>query len=688
MSIRIEKQGQAMIVRLDNPPVNAIGHAMRLGLRDVLDQLDGGVDRVVVTGAGSAFAAGADAREFDAPPAEPHLPDVIAALEQCPVPWIAAINGVALGGGAEIVLGCGYRIAAPGAQIGLPEVTLGVIPGAGGTQRLPRLVGMKAALDIIPQGKALKADEALAVGLIDQIADDPLQAALALDLAIVSDRPAVSAMPAPGRDDEAIAAARDAANRKMRMQTAPQRAIDLVALSAELPFDDAMQQERAAFLELRQLDQARALRHAFFAERGAKAPASLKDVAPVDVRSAIVVGGGTMGAGIAYALDRAGIAVTIVENDQGAVERAGVNIARLAEAAEKRGLMSAAQSAEVKQRIAVVEGYGALPAADLAIEAVFEEMAVKHAVFSALEKALPAHAVLATNTSYLDVNRIAAVLSAPSRLVGLHFFAPAHIMKLLEIVEGEATSDVALATGFALAKRLKKIPVLAGVCDGFIGNRILTRYREQADMLLLDGATPWEVDEAMAAFGYAMGPYETQDLSGLDIAYANRKRKAETRDPARRYIAIQDRMVEQGRLGRKTGVGWYRYPGGGGKVVDPLIEDLIREEAHFAKVARREFSAGEIRERLLAAMINEAAAILDEGIAAAAADIDLVTLHGYGFPRWRGGLMHYADTVGAGAIHERLQRYRKEDPVVWRISPLIERLAESGGRFADVKPAE
>ncbi len=311
-------------------------------------------------------------------------------------------------------------------------------------------------------------------------------------------------------------------------------------------------------------------------------------------------------------------------------------------------------------------------------------MDVKRDVFKKLERTLREGTVLATNTSYLDVNEIAAVLEDPSRLVGLHFFAPAHIMKLLEIVRGTASSDRALATGFALAKRLRKLPVLAGVCDGFIGNRILARYREAADTVMMDGAAPWEIDEAMVAFGYPMGPYEAQDLSGLDIAHANRRRQDATRDPARRYIPIADRMVSEGRLGKKTGVGWYRYPGGGGKVVDPLVEDLAREEAHYAGVTRRGFSEDEIRDRLLIAMINEAAAILDEGIAGSAADIDLVTVAGYGFPRWRGGLMHYADTLGPEKVLEKLTEFGVEDPVAWKPAALIERLVAECKRFSEI----
>jgi 3-hydroxyacyl-CoA dehydrogenase len=459
---------------------------------------------------------------------------------------------------------------------------------------------------------------------------------------------------------------------------------DRVEMSASTPFAEAMIRERSAFPELHDSDQDRALTHIFFAERAARAPNWLT-AAPVDVTQAVVVGGGTMGAGIAYALLSAGISVALLETDDDGVVRARGNVEKIIEASLERGLIATAKADKLRAALTVTTDYAAGAGAQIAIEAAFESMEDKQTVFRALQAALPKDAVLATNTSYLDVNEIAAILDDPARLVGLHFFAPAHIMKLLEIVRGDATSDVALATGFALARRLRKIPVLAGVCDGFIGNRILARYREAADTLLMDGTNPWELDEAMVDFGYAMGPYEAQDLSGLDIAYAARKRQAATRDPARRYIPISDRMVEEGRLGKKVGVGWYRYPGGNGMVVDPLIEDLVREESWFAKVTRREFSADEMRRRLLLAMINEAADILAEGIAASARDIDLVTVFGYGFPRWRGGLMHYADTIGAARIVEQLEELAGEDPVVWAPSPALRACAKAGITLADYK---
>jgi 3-hydroxyacyl-CoA dehydrogenase len=682
MSVTTSRDGAIGYVKMNVPPVNAIGLDMRQGLMEAVRwaEAEAGLERVILSGEGRAFAAGGDAREFDGPAVAPHLPDVVAAIEACRVPWIAAVHGPALGGGCELMLACRYRVATPDAQIGLPEVTLGVVPGATGTQRLPRLVGLKAALDLIATGKPISGAKAQKIGLVDELAEDPVFAAEELNGEWLATRVPVGDLPGPDHDASVIEAAREQAAKKMRGQIAPVRAIDLVALSSTTPLDEAQPIERATFLELRVGEQAKALRHIFFAERGAKAPGTII-AKPDQVEKAVVVGGGTMGAGIAYALLNAGIAVTILETDADGVARARENVEKIISASLQRGLIDAAKAEARRAAFSASDDYGMAAEADLAIEAAFESMEVKQQVFTKLEAAMRPEAVLATNTSYLDVNEIAAVLKDPARLVGLHFFAPAHIMKLLEIVQGEATSERALATGFALAKRLKKLPVLAGVCDGFIGNRILARYREAADTVMMDGSNPWEIDEAMVEFGYAMGPYEAQDLSGLDIAFANRRRQDASRDPARRYIPIADRMVELGKLGKKTGVGWYRYPGGGPRVDDPVVEDLAIEEARFAKITRREFTADEIRERLLIAMINEAAGILDEGIAQSAADIDLVTVAGYGFPRWRGGLMCYADTLGPKAVLERLNAFAEEDPVAWKPAALIERLAAEGKGF-------
>lgn len=378
-----------------------------------------------------------------------------------------------------------------------------------------------------------------------------------------------------------------------------------------------------------------------------------------------------MGAGIAYACISAGYQVILLEEDEDGIERARLNVSKLIQEGVNRGILDQGRVDVLETKISYSHDYASASNSDLVIEAAFENMDLKKSIFSKLDQHVPEHTILATNTSYLDVNDIAGSTRNPGRIVGLHFFAPAHIMKLLEIVRGTETNDRALSTAYTIAKKLRKVPVLAGVCDGFIGNRILARYREAADTILMDASTPWEVDSAMVDFGYAMGPYEAQDLSGLDIAYANRRRQDDTRDPKRRYIPISDRMVDEGRLGKKVGVGWYRYPGGKGRVDDPLIEDLIREEAHFAKVTRTEITELQIQEQLVLAMINEAADILGEGIARSAAEIDLVSVLGYGFPRWRGGLMHYADELGVPHIVEKLSRFAQNDPIAWQISDVL-----------------
>lgn len=667
MSVTMHQDGLTGFVTLDTPPVNAIGRAMREGLLQAVAWAEGlNLDRVIVTGAGRAFAAGADAREFDSGAMEPHLPDVLDAIERSFVPWIAAINGVALGGGAEIALACRMRIMSPRAQIGLPEVTLGVIPGAGGTQRTMRLCGLETALEMIAFGRPLGAKAALAAGLIHAVEDDPVEAADMVNTEELLCVVPTWELPAPAMDGSVFEAVRDRLGNRMAGQIAPLRAVDVVEAGLTMDFASAMALERATFLGLKQGEQSRALRHMFFAERAAKAPVALLP-AP-EITQIAVVGGGTMGAGITYACLVLGLPVVLLETDAEAVERATFNVDQLIAQGIARGRLDASGADALRARLQVSDDYAVASGTSLAIEAAFELMDLKKEIFARLDTALPPDAILATNTSYLDVDEIAAGTRDPSRVVGLHFFAPAHVMRLLEIVKGAQTSDRALAMGFGLAKLLKKVPVQAGVCDGFIGNRIFSRYKEEADILLMDGAVPWQVDEAMQVFGYAMGPFEVGDLSGLDIGFANRRRQDAERDPNRRYIPIADRMVKEGRLGRKAGVGWYRYPGGGGKVVDPLIEDLIAEEARFAGVERREIGDDEIRERLVLAMINEAADILGEGIAASAADIDLVTVFGYGFPRWRGGLMHYADALGVDKIVERIRNLEAADPVIWKLS--------------------
>lgn len=686
--VKREYRGNALILTVDNPPVNVISQTVRAGLLDACAEaqqaLDQGlIDRVVITGEGRSFVAGADAKEFDSPAVEPHLPDVLNALSVLPA--IAAINGAALGGGYEIALACRYRIAAAGAVIGLPEVTLGVVPGSGGTQRLPRLIGLTRALPLISTGATLKAKAAQAEGMIDELAEDPVGTALALDLSklgsVIADLPPATA------DADALKAARDNASKRMRGQIAPTTAIDLMMAATSMPFAEGAALERAAFLELRASEQARALRHIFFAERGAGASAELKALTPAPVDHVLVAGGGTMGAAIAYALNSAGIRITLLENDAEAETRARANVQKLFDEAVSRGKLAEAEAARrLTETFTFISGSdAALPPVDMVIEAVFENLDVKRALFQRLATGLPEETILATNTSYLDVNRIAEVVPNPARFLGLHFFAPAHLMKLVEVIRAEGTSKQTLATAFALTKRLGKIAVEAGVCDGFIGNRILTRYRQAADVTLLEGALPAQLDKAMTGFGMAMGPYATQDLSGLDIAYANRKRKRDAGEVfAGRYVPVADHLVEDlGRLGRKTGAGWYDYVDGK-PVASDVVDDAVRAASDKAGVTRREFQNREISRRLALAMIAEGADIVEEGIANRPADVDLVLVHGYGFPRWRGGPMRLADEWGLPTLLAEYEALAAEDPKSWSVPALIRRLVDHGKRFSDL----
>jgi 3-hydroxyacyl-CoA dehydrogenase len=686
--VRTERRGEALVITIDNPPVNVVSRAVRAGLLAAVAEAEaalatGAISRVVLTGAGRAFVAGADAREFDLPPMEPHLPDVLLRLMALPV--VAAINGVALGGGLEIALACRARVAHPSAQLGLPEVTLGVVPGAGGTQRLPRLAGLASAVSLISEGRLVRAAEARSLGIVDAVEDDVVGAALTLDATLLA-RPAVDDLPPPAVDADAVAKARSQASSRMRGQIAPQRAIDLVEASARVPLQEGLAQERATFLELRKGEQAAALRHVFFAERGAGAPKDLASLSPATLRTALVIGGGTMGAAIAYALSGVGLHVTLLENDEAAAGRARANVAGLFAEAVKRGKSDAATAEKAQaEGFAFLHGPETpLPPVDIAIEAVFEDLAVKRAVFARLGAVLPVSTLVATNTSYLDVDAIAEGFPEPSRFLGLHFFAPAHVMKLLEVIRARETSQQTLATAFALARKLGKIAVEAGVCDGFIGNRILTRYRQTTDILLIEGATPAAVDTALEQFGMAMGPYAVQDLSGLDIAYANRKRKNLKDKPGIRYVTIADRMVEDlKRLGRKSNAGWYDYEGGVRRPSADVVA-LVERASADTGIDRRPFDAEEIARRAMLAMMAEAFDILAEGIARRPSDIDLVMVHGYGFPRWRGGPMHLADRWGLAAVRDDLARLAKEDPLSWRVPALLDDLVAKGAKLASL----
>lgn len=642
MPVHISFEDGVALFTIANPPVNAINKAIRQGLSDAIDfAVSRQAQRIVITGEGKAFVAGADAKEFDAPPQEPHLNDVLSVLANSPVPTLCAIDGVALGGGLEIALACRYRIASPSSSLGLPEVTLGIVPGAGGTQRLPRVVGLPKAIELVGSGRAIKAEEALAIGLINAVSEDPVTAARMIDVTMLSEIRQTDLLRVPTAEALVVQQAIEQVLKKPAGQIAPKKAVDLVLYAAASEISEGLAKERSTFLDLRGSEQARALRHVFFAERSAASRGSQFPTTQRQLRTALVVGGGNMGAAIAYALAVGGLDVTILETDSGASSRAKSNADRIIGQAKSRGILTSGEARSLAARINHRVGYENLEAIDIAIEAVFEDMGVKKAVLSSLAAALPETTILATNTSYLDVNELASVVPSPGRFLGLHFFSPAHIMKLLEIVRGDRTSPETLAIAYSLAKMLRKVPVLSGVCDGFIGNRILARYRQAADILLLEGATPYQVDEAMRSFGMAMGPYEAQDMSGLDIAYANRQRQKLSKSSDVRYVSIADKLVEDyKRLGRKTEAGWYNYEG-----INPtqssVVLSLLDQASHEANIERQAFDLPEIQERVLEAMISEAKLILDEGIAEKPEDIDLVMIHGYGFPRWRGGLMHY-----------------------------------------------
>ncbi|PRD40044.1 UNVERIFIED_CONTAM: ehhadh [Trichonephila clavipes] len=644
--VSIEREGEIAVVTVDNPPVNALGQALRQGLWDAVATLDADPDvrAVVLICAGRTFIAGADVREFGKPPVEPHLPDVVNRIEGAVKPWVAAIHGSALGGGFEVALGCRFRVALDGASVGLPEVGLGIVPGASGTVRTPRVAGAAAAVDLVTTGKPVKAAKAQAMGLVDAVlSGDLCEGAIAFARATLEAPLPLPASERPVTDPGAAfwAEQQAAVAKRAKGEAAPLRALACVQKAVQAPFAEALAFERATFLDLRGSDQAAALRHVFFAERAAPRPAHLGDAKPLALRTAGVIGGGTMGAGIAAALRDAGLPVVLIERDAEALARGLANLQAIFDGGVKRGKLTPEQAAARMAGVSGATDYAALADTDLVIEAVFEEIGVKRAVFAELARHCRADAVLATNTSYLDPRAIAEGLANPGRFIGLHFFSPANVMKLLEIVPTPETAPETLATGFALARALGKIPVQAGICEGFIGNRILKRYRAAAEALVRQGVAIAEVDAAMRGFGFAMGPFEAQDLGGLDIAFLQREgaRAAGLDVPE----TLGDLLVRAGRKGQKTGGGWYDYAPGDRK---PQASARVAEMLAAAITAGPALDRAAIAERLVGEMAAEGEAILVEGIALSPSDIDLVEIHGYGFPRWRGGPMHYIARKG------------------------------------------
>jgi 3-hydroxyacyl-CoA dehydrogenase len=686
-------QGQVAVIAFGDPPVNSLGHLVRRALVAALDRaiLDPAVSAIVLTGRNGLYSGGADIREFGTPDMlrAPNLRQVIAAVEGSPKPVVAAVSGICLGGGFELALGCHHRVAAADASLGLPEVKIGLLPGAGGTQRLPRLVGVETALNIILSGEPVPAKLLARTPLLDRTVEgDPLAAAIDLATSVA----ARGAPPRRTRDLEVrepnlealCEFARTTVKATFPHLPAPQRCADAVQACSE-PFEEGLQIERALFVQLLESPEAKSLRHAFFAERAAgKITDVPADTATRPIRSAAVIGAGTMGGGITMSLVNAGIPVKVLEAEQAALERGLGVIRRNYESAVKKGKITAQQ---LEERMALIEptlDYGALGTADIVIEAVFEDMEVKRAVFAKLDATMKPGAILASNTSTLDLNRIAATTDRPQDVIGTHFFSPANIMRLLEVVRGEATGKDVLASVMALARRIKKVAVVSGVCDGFIGNRMVEQYLRQALFMVEEGASPREVDAAMEAFGFAMGPFRMSDLAGNDIGWHIRKRRYVER-PDMKYPKLADELCELGRFGQKSGAGWYDYAAGDRTPrASKNVDELIAAHRKRLGITVRKIEATEIVDRLVYALVNEGARILEEKIAQRASDIDVVYVNGYGFPVWHGGPMFHADLVGLFEVVRRMKQFAGNphgDPAFWTPAPLLARLAETGGTF-------
>jgi 3-hydroxyacyl-CoA dehydrogenase len=692
MTARYETRDGVAVITLDNPPVNGLGLATRQGLVEGIERArqDATVTAIVITGAGRAFSGGADIREFNTPRTlqAPMLPTVLEVVENSAKPVVAAIHSIALGGGLELALAAHYRVASPGAQIGLPEVKLGLLPGCGGTQRLPRAVGLETALNMIVSGTPVKSEQLAQTRLFDRLIDGDL---ITGAMAFARDAAARGGAHPKMRDwkidhpnaEGFIEFARGAVAAVSKNFPAPLKCVDAIEAAVKKPFDEGLRLEREAFLALLQTPESKALRHSFFGERAAAKIADVgEDVRPRALKAVAVIGAGTMGGGISMNFLNAGIPVTLLELQQDALDRGVATIRKSYESSAKKGKLRPEQ---VEQRLGLLRptlSYDDVREADLAIEAVFEDYGVKEAVFRKLDTVAKPGAILATNTSTLDVNRIAAFTRRPQDVVGLHFFSPANVMKLLEVVRGAKTAKDVLGTVMDLSRKIGKTAVVSGVCDGFIGNRMLEQYGRQAGFLLEEGALVQQVDRAIEKFGFAMGPFRMGDLAGNDIGWAIRKRRYVER-PDMSYSKTADLICELGRFGQKTGAGWYDYkPGDRTAYPSKQVDELIVNHSRVLGIERRAIGDEEIVGRLVYALVNEGAKILEEGIAARASDIDIVYLSGYGFPVWRGGPMFYADTVGLYNVLRAMRSYAKGyQGAAWEPAPLLVRLAEGGRTF-------
>jgi 3-hydroxyacyl-CoA dehydrogenase len=697
MSATYETRGDVAVITLDNPPVNGLGLATRRGIVAGLEsaQADPAIKTIVLTGAGKAFSGGADIREFGKPEAlaEPNLLSVIAVVEGSTKPVVAAVHSVAMGGGLELALGCHYRVTAPGAQIALPEVKIGLVPGAGGTQRLPRALGVENALNMIVSGEPVKS-EVLAQIPGQQVFQKVIEGEL-LEGAVAYARSIADARPLPRvRDlkathpdpDAYFQFARNTVKAVARHFPAPPRCVDCVEQAIKAKFDDGMRYERDAFVSLMLTPECKALRHAFFAERAAsKIPDVPADTPLRPIRKLAVIGAGTMGGGISMNFLNAGLPVVILEMNQEALDKGVATIRKNYEAQVRKGKL---KEDKLQQRMALLSTtlrYDDLKDADMVIEAVFEDMDVKETVFRTLDEVMKPGAILATNTSTLDVDRIAAFTKRPQDVIGTHFFSPANVMKLLEVVRGKATAKDVLATVMDLGKKIRKTCVVSGVCDGFIGNRMIEQYSRQAGFLLEEGCTPEQVDKAIERFGFAMGPFRMGDLAGNDVGWYIRKRRY-VEKPNMRYSKTADLLCEMGRFGQKTGAGWYDYQAGKRDAIpSPLVVKMIEDHRKSLGIKPRKISDDEIVHRLVYSLVNEGAKIVEEGIALRASDIDMVYLTGYGFPVWRGGPMCYADTVGLFNVVQAMKRFAAnplDDAEFWQPAPLLARLAVEGKTFS------
>jgi 3-hydroxyacyl-CoA dehydrogenase len=699
MGSSYQVRGSVAVVTLDNPPVNGLGYDTRVHFAANIEKAwaDKAVKAIVITGAGKAFSGGADIREFGSPKAiaEPNLLSLIKMLDDSPKPVVAAINGVCMGGGLELSLGAHYRVAAAGVPVALPEVKIGLIPGAGGTQRLPRVLGVETALNMIVSGEPVKSELLMQVPgqkLFAQIADgDVVDAAVAYaqDIADVHPLPRVRDIKLSHPNPDAyFAFARNTAKAMARNFPAPAKCVDAVEQALKVKnFDEGMRAERDIFIALMMTPECKALRHAFLGERAAsKIPDVPEGTAQRDIKAVAVIGAGTMGGGISMNFLNAGIPVTILETKQEALDKGLAIIRNNYEAQVKKGKL---KQDKYEQRMALLTptlSYDDIAQADLVIEAVFEEMGVKEIVFKKLDSVMKPGAILASNTSTLDVNRIAGFTQRPQDVVGLHFFSPANVMKLLEVVRGEKTAKDVLATVMNVAKKIKKTAVVSGVCDGFIGNRMIEQYSRQAGFLLEEGCTPAQVDRAIEKFGFAMGPFRMGDLAGNDIGWSIRKRRY-VEKPELKYSKTADLLCELGRFGQKTGAGWYDYvPGKRDAIPSPVVEKMLADHCKAVGVPPRKVSDDEIVHRLVYSLVNEAAHILEEGIASKASDIDMVYLTGYGFPLWRGGPMCYADSQGLFNVVQSMKRFAQnphDDAAFWKPAPLLAKLASHGKSFTE-----